>query len=72
MLYELVDQTGVKVRLASTVKSINPSAPSVTLFNGETIHCNLLIGADGVKSMIREVVVGGPDRPRPTGDAAYR
>ncbi|CEL54331.1 3-hydroxybenzoate 6-hydroxylase 1 OS=Pseudomonas alcaligenes GN=xlnD PE=1 SV=1 [Rhizoctonia solani AG-1 IB] len=72
MLYELVDQTGVKVRLASTVKSINPSAPSVTLFNGETIHCDLLIGADGVKSMIREVVVGGPDRPRPTGDAAYR
>ncbi|CAE6338712.1 unnamed protein product [Rhizoctonia solani] len=72
MLYELVEQAGVTVRLGSTVKSINPSAPSVTLFNGETIHCDLIVGADGVKSMIREVVVGGPDKPRPTGDAAYR
>ncbi|KAF8684732.1 hypothetical protein RHS04_01160 [Rhizoctonia solani] len=72
MLYKLVEQAGVKVRLASTVKSINPLAPSVTLFGGETMHCDLIVGADGVKSMIREVVVGGPDRPQPTGDAAYR
>ncbi|ELU40235.1 salicylate 1-monooxygenase [Rhizoctonia solani AG-1 IA] len=70
MLYKLVEQAGVKVRLASTVKSINPLAPSVTLFGGETMHCDLIVGADGVKSMIREVVVGGPDRPQPTGDVA--
>ena len=25
-----------------------------------------------MKSFLREVVVGGPDRPKPTGDAAYR
>ncbi|CAE6445671.1 unnamed protein product [Rhizoctonia solani] len=72
MLYELAERAGVRVRLASTVKSIDPSAPSLTLFNGEIIHCDLIVGADGVKSTIREVVVGGPDRPRPTGDAAYR
>ncbi|CAE6464610.1 unnamed protein product [Rhizoctonia solani] len=72
MLYELAEQAGVTIRLASTVKSINPSAPSLTLSNGETMHCDLIVGADGVKSTIREVVVGGPDRPRPTGDAAYR
>ncbi|CAE6387097.1 unnamed protein product [Rhizoctonia solani] len=72
MLYELAEQAGVTIRLASTVKSIDPSTPSLTLSNGETIHCDLIVGADGVKSAIREVVVGGPDRPRPTGDAAYR
>ncbi|CAE7183515.1 unnamed protein product [Rhizoctonia solani] len=72
MLYELAQQAGVTIRLASTVKSIDPSAPSLILSNGETIHCDLIVGADGVKSTIREVVVGGPDKPRPTGDAAYR
>ncbi|EUC59203.1 FAD/NAD(P)-binding domain protein [Rhizoctonia solani AG-3 Rhs1AP] len=72
MLYELAEQAGATIRLASTVKSIDPSTPSLTLSNGETIHCDLIVGADGVKSAIREVVVGGPDRPRPTGDAAYR
>ncbi|CAE6436076.1 unnamed protein product [Rhizoctonia solani] len=71
-LYELAEQAGVTIRLASTVKSIDPSMPSLTLSNGETIRCDLIVGADGVKSAIREVVVGGPDRPRPTGDAAYR
>ncbi|CAE6429983.1 unnamed protein product [Rhizoctonia solani] len=72
MLYELAEQAGVTVRLGSTVASIDPLMPSLTLCNGEIIHCDLIVGADGVKSIIREVVVGGPDRPRPTGDAAYR
>ncbi|CUA68248.1 hypothetical protein RSOLAG22IIIB_07778 [Rhizoctonia solani] len=72
MLYDLAEQAGVTIRLASTVKSIDPSTPSLTLSDGETVHCDLIVGADGVKSTIREVVVGGPDRPRPTGDAAYR
>jgi salicylate hydroxylase len=72
MLYELAQRAGVTIRLSSLVESIDPSAPSLTLANGQTIRCDLIVGADGVKSKIREVVVGGPDRPRPTGDAAYR
>ena len=32
----------------------------------------MIIGADGVKSIVRNVVVGRPDHAEATGDAAYR
>jgi salicylate hydroxylase len=46
--------------------------PKVTLATGKTFTCDLLIGADGVKSFTRTYVVGKPDAPHPTGDCAYR
>ena len=45
---------------------------SVTLSTGEQISRDLIIGADGVKSRLRQIVVGQPGAPRHTGDAAYR
>ena len=62
------------LRLDSTVVYVDPSAPrpSVTLSTGEVIFADLIIGADGVKSMVREVVLGEPTKATPTGDAAYR
>ncbi|KAF9490643.1 FAD/NAD(P)-binding domain-containing protein [Pleurotus eryngii] len=56
----------------SRVVSADPGVPAVTLESGAVIHADLIIGADGVKSTIREIVVGGPDKPVATGDAAYR
>ena len=32
----------------------------------------MVIGADGVKSIVRSCVVGSPDAPTPSGDALYR
>jgi len=72
MLYDLATGAGAQIRLGCTVTSIDAEKPSVTLRSGEVIDCDLLIGADGVKSMIREVIVGSKDAPVPTGDAAYR
>jgi salicylate hydroxylase len=46
--------------------------PSLRLANGTVLSADLIIGADGVKSTLREIVVGKPDRPVDTGDAAYR
>ncbi|KAL0956818.1 hypothetical protein HGRIS_002929 [Hohenbuehelia grisea] len=60
------------LRLNSRVVDVDPAAPSLTLESGEVIHADLIIGADGVKSTVRQVVVGGPDKPVSTGDAAYR
>jgi salicylate hydroxylase len=58
--------------LNSYVTSIDPEAPSVTIKNEKVFKCDLIIGADGVKSAIREQVVGHVDHPVDTGDAAYR
>ncbi|KAI0631870.1 FAD/NAD-P-binding domain-containing protein [Trametes polyzona] len=60
------------LRLKSTVVSVDPNAPSVTLASGEVVHGDLIIGADGVKSMIQGVVLGYTNPAEPTGDAAYR
>jgi salicylate hydroxylase len=60
------------LRLNSRVISVDATPPSVTLQTGEVIFADLVIGADGVKSIVREAVVGGPSKPVYTGDAAYR
>lgn len=62
------------LRLNSVVASLEPSSssPSLTLTTGEVLHADLIIGADGVKSMVREVVLGEPVKAVATGDAAYR
>ncbi|EPQ57084.1 FAD/NAD P-binding domain-containing protein [Gloeophyllum trabeum ATCC 11539] len=62
----------MNLRLSSRVVAVDPTIPTVTLMSGEVIKTDLIIGADGIKSLVREVVVGGPDKPVPTGDAAYR
>ncbi|TDL23537.1 FAD/NAD(P)-binding domain-containing protein [Rickenella mellea] len=75
MLCTLATQhPNVTLRLSSTVVSIDPDSenPSVTLAGGEVLRGDLIVGADGVKSIVRQVVVGRPDRATPTGDAAYR
>jgi salicylate hydroxylase len=60
------------LRINSKVIAVDPLCPSVTLESGEVIGADLVIGADGIKSTVREVVIGRPDKPVPTGDAAYR
>ncbi|KAG2145711.1 hypothetical protein BD769DRAFT_1660826 [Suillus cothurnatus] len=71
MLYS-VTESYCNIRVNSRVVSVDPLTPSVTLASGEVVTADLIIGADGVKSVTREYVVGGPDKPRVTGDAAYR
>ncbi|VDC03434.1 unnamed protein product [Peniophora sp. CBMAI 1063] len=71
------DAPGVTVRLGATVVDIQPDpdvaeGPSVTLANGDVVHADLIVGADGVKSRVQAAVVGYSSEPQPTGDAAYR
>lgn len=62
----------VNIRLNSKVQRVDPSLPTVTLESGETLKADLIIGADGLNSRLRDIVVGHPDKPTPTGDATYR
>ena len=63
----------VALRTASKVESFEQDARQVTvrLAGGETLQGDGLIGADGLWSRIREVVVGD-GKPRVSGHIAYR
>ncbi|KAJ8596570.1 FAD/NAD(P)-binding domain-containing protein [Rhizopogon salebrosus TDB-379] len=71
MLYDLAEPH-CTIRTNCRVVSMDTSKPTLTLESGEVVHADLVIGADGIKSTLRRYVVGSADRPRPTGDAAYR
>ncbi|KAF8056634.1 hypothetical protein FPV67DRAFT_1530835 [Lyophyllum atratum] len=71
MLFEVAGPL-MTLRLGSKVISVDPSSPSVTLQSQEVLSADVLIGADGIKSLCRDYVVGGPDHPIPSGDAVYR
>ncbi|RDX43059.1 FAD/NAD(P)-binding domain-containing protein [Lentinus brumalis] len=60
------------LRLKSNVVGVDPDAPSVTLGTGEVVHGDLIIGADGVKSLVQRIVLGHTNPAEPTGDAVYR
>lgn len=73
MLLDLaLSSPSVKLRLNSTVESVNASAPSIKLTSGQVLKADLIIGADGVKSMCRSIVLGAPTTATATGDAVYR
>jgi len=44
----------------------------VVLNTGEEFVADLVVGADGVNSQLREILLGRPDPPTLTGDLAYR
>jgi len=73
LLYDIV-APHVTILLNSAVVGCDPDpvSPSVTLKSGKVMKADLIVGADGVKSYIQQVVSGKPIPARPTGDAAYR
>ena len=73
LLHDLVSPY-VTIMLGSAVVGCDPdvSSPSVTLASGKTIKADLIVGADGIKSYLQEVVLGEPNAVELTGDAVYR
>lgn len=63
---------GVVVQADSRVHSINFDEPSVTLENQIVVKGDLIVGADGYKSKCSEYFRGTHDKPKFSGDMAYR
>lgn len=64
MLKDAAIENGVNVRTGTSAVSVEPREHGqqvVTLKSGETIRADVVIGADGVRSIVREVVVGEPE-----------
>ena len=73
LLYDFV-APHVTILLGSPVAECDPDpvSPSVTLKSGKVVRGDLIVGADGIKSFIQQVVSGKQNPAESTGDAAYR
>ncbi|KAI0773342.1 FAD/NAD(P)-binding domain-containing protein [Irpex lacteus] len=73
MLYQLAVDAGAKVDFGATVVAITPGDPNptITLASGEIISADIIIGADGPRSLVREVILGKKDNPEPVGWTVY-
>lgn len=73
LLYDLVSPHAT-ILLGSVVVGCDPDAasPSVILESGEIISADLIVGADGMKSHVRQVISGDQTPVELTGDAVYR
>ena len=71
-LLAAAEKAGVKILTNKRVVKYDFEAPSATTDAGETYKADLVIGADGIKSIARPLLTGQLDIPRDTGDVAYR
>ncbi len=75
-LFDRAVELGAEVRVRARVVDVrvhaNGEGASAILQDGEEVSGDLVVGADGINSRLREVFLGHPDPPSPTGDLAYR
>jgi len=74
MLAEIAEKAGARIRLSTTVAAIEPGAENVyvTLSDGSTGEYDVVVGADGLHSKVRDLAF--PDVPQPffTGQTVWR
>lgn len=65
---------GVPIRLATTVKSLRQDERGVAVefTKGEPARYDLVVGADGMNSLVRELAFGPQQRPHYTGQMVWR
>ncbi|KXH51520.1 hypothetical protein CNYM01_07672 [Colletotrichum nymphaeae SA-01] len=57
----------VEIRTGCVVQKCDPEAGTVTLEAGEVLSADLIIGADGIKSVLRQSIIGKEAPAIPTG-----
>lgn len=71
-LLETAEAAGVHVLRNKKIIAYDFSSPAAVNETGEIFTADLIIAADGIKSIARPLLTGQEDRPRDTGDVAYR
>ncbi|KAJ6625157.1 FAD/NAD(P)-binding domain-containing protein [Mycena sp. CBHHK59/15] len=61
-----------KLHLGSKVLACDPEEGTLTLGNGEAIHADLILGADGIHSVIRTSVLGYAQKAPASGVSCFR
>ncbi|MCJ1388702.1 hypothetical protein MMC18_001551 [Xylographa bjoerkii] len=72
VLFDKTETLGVQTRFGARIVEIDPTRPSIKLANGEQFNCDLILGADGLHSMCRELIPGQAQQPFFPGDVAFR
>jgi len=72
ILTEEAIRLGVEIHLDSTVIGVDFQKPSVFVKGKSEFVVDVVIGADGLKSVCRKLLLGRQDPPHLTGDLAYR
>ncbi|KAI3529026.1 hypothetical protein CTAM01_14969 [Colletotrichum tamarilloi] len=62
----------VEIRTGCVVRKCDPEAGTVALESGEVLSADLIVGADGIKSVLRQSIIGKEAPAIPTGLSAYR
>ncbi|KAL6153602.1 hypothetical protein ACJQWK_11281 [Exserohilum turcicum] len=60
------------VRTVSRVVDCNCDTGTITLQNGDVLQADIVVGADGIHSALRSLVLGKEVKPIPTGSSCYR
>ena len=69
---QAVRDAGIEILMDHEVVSFDEFKPSVTLASGEEVTADVVVGADGIKSKARELVLGFKDHPRSSGYSCFR
>ncbi|KAL4908944.1 hypothetical protein BDW74DRAFT_174172 [Aspergillus multicolor] len=73
LIEKALELPNVELRVNSHVATVDFDSTSVTLVNGIVVRADVIVAADGIKSLIRDQLLGeGASKAIPTGDAAYR
>lgn len=56
MLHKLASNAGAQISYGCRVISVDPELPCVTTSTGEEIRADLIVGADGDRSIVRKIL----------------
>lgn len=69
---QAVKDAGIEIRMSREVVAYDESKPSIIFADGTEETADIIIGADGIKSRARELVLGFEDAPKSSGYSCYR
>ncbi|KAI0835437.1 putative monooxygenase [Hypoxylon sp. FL0890] len=69
---QAVKDAGIEICMGREVVAYDESKPSVSFADGTEETADIIIGADGIKSRTRELVLGFEDAPKSSGYSCYR
>ncbi|KAJ7845275.1 FAD/NAD(P)-binding domain-containing protein [Mycena olivaceomarginata] len=62
----------VELHLGAKVVECDPEAGTISLNSGEVVHADLILGADGIHSVVRTHILGEVQKPSPSGVSCFR